>query len=64
MMELTISLSFSFSALIALFRDTLAWVMTSSMSLSSMPSASTSSPSSSSSSFLASPPSTALLDSP
>ena len=34
MMELTVSLSFSFSALMAFFRDTLAWVMTSSMSSS------------------------------
>ena len=48
------SLSFSFSALMAFFRVTLAWVMTSSMSLSSIPVASTSSPSSSSSSSLAS----------
>lgn len=54
MMELTISLSFSFKALMAFVRETPAWVMTSSMSLSSIPSASTSS-SSSSSSFLASP---------
>jgi hypothetical protein len=57
--ELTISLSFSFNALIALFRETLAWVMTSSISLSSRPSASCGS-SSSSSSFLSSPVSMAL----
>lgn len=50
MMELTMSLSFSLSALTALFRETEACVMTSSMSLSSMPEASTSSSSSSSSS--------------
>ena len=60
MIELTMSLSFSFNALIALFRETLAWVITSSISLSSRPSASTSSPSSSSSSFLSSPVSISL----
>ena len=53
MIELTMSLSFSFNALMAFLRDTPAWVWTSSMSLSSMPVASTSSSSSSSSSFLA-----------
>lgn len=58
--ELTISLSFSFRALIALFLETLAWDMTSSISLSSIPSASTGSPSSSSSSFLSSLVSMAL----
>lgn len=54
MIEFTISLSFSLSALTAFLRDTLAWAMTSSMSLASRPVSSTSSPSSSSSSFLAS----------
>lgn len=61
MIELTMSLSFSRSALMAFFRDTLAWVMTRSISLASKPFSSTSSPSSSSSSsFLASAASTAL----
>ena len=55
MMELTISLSFSLSALTAFFRLTLACAMTSSMSLASRPVSSTSSPSSSSSSGLLSP---------
>jgi hypothetical protein len=49
-MLLTMSLSFSLSALTAFFLLTLAWVMTSSMSLASRPVSSTSSPSSSSSS--------------
>lgn len=53
-MELTMSLSFSLSALTAFFLDTLACAMTSSMSLVSTPVSSTSSPSSSSSSFLSS----------
>ena len=60
MIELTMSLSFSFKALIALFLETLACDITSSISLSSIPSASTGSPSSSSSSFLSSPVSMAL----
>jgi len=59
MMELTISLSFSFKALTAFFLDTLACCMTSSMSLLSKPVSSTSS-SSSSSSFFASLVSIAL----
>jgi len=50
MMELTMSLPFSFKALTAFFLDTEAWVMTSSMSLLSRPVSSTSSSSSSSSS--------------
>ncbi len=58
--ELTISLSFSLSALTAFFRDTLACAMTNSISLASSPESSTSSPSSSSSSFLPSPLSIAL----
>ena len=61
MIELTMSLSFSFKALTAFFLDTLACCMTSSMSLLSRPVSSTSSPSSSSSSsFLVSPVSMAL----
>jgi hypothetical protein len=63
MILLTISLSFSLRALTAFFLLTLAWAMTSSMSLDSSPVSSTSSPSSSSSS-LASAPSTALPLSP
>jgi len=55
MIELTISLPFSFRALTAFFRETEACVMTSSMSLASRPLSSTSSSSSSSSSgFLSS----------
>jgi len=61
MIELTMSLSFSFKALTAFFLDTLACCMTSSMSLLSRPVSSTSSPSSSSSSsFLVSLVSMAL----
>ena len=63
-MEFTISLSFSFKAFTALFRDTLAWAMTSSISLASSPESSTSSLSSSSSSFFASLPLPALPLSP
>ena len=59
MIELTMSLSFSFRALTAFDRETLACCMTSSISLPSSPSSSTSS-SSSSSSFLASLVSMAL----
>lgn len=58
--ELTISLSFSFKALTAFFLVTPAWAITSSISLDSRLESSTSSPSSSSSSFLASPDSMAL----
>lgn len=59
-MELTISFLFSFNALTALFLETPAWAMTSSISFASNPESSTSSPSSSSSSFFASPDSMAL----
>lgn len=50
MIELTMSLSFSFRALTAFLRETDACCITSSMSLASRPESSTSSPSSSSSS--------------
>ena len=60
MMLFTMSLSFSLSALIAFLRLTLAWAMTSSISLASNPVSSTSSPSSSSSSAFFESPSTAL----
>lgn len=60
MIELTMSLSFSRRALTAFLRDTLAWAITSSMSLASRPLSSTSSPSSSSASFFSASGSLAL----